>query len=327
MAVPANLEFAADPRFIWCTTGSGAYPLQLLDIKTGRPQTTLLANLTGLGPFKVDAQRNRLVAAVQNKDNAGLAIWDTTGVVPVAVVPLPGMPAAIALHPKDSLAAVLQTGKESTVAFVNLDTGEVTRTLSVGSFISQIFFSPDGSKLAVLGVGNSVWDSVSGEVLYKLPGRGVDPRNPKKDRPGDFNPLSFYEFDRDNRLIAMGLRGEFIRKPGQPAKVPVCLVRYTDNGTDIEVLEPEPADWMNQRPQGDFIALPKPKPDGSSEYEIWHWKTRKLLRTIDGSGKFPGKIAYSPAGDKVAVIGRTGVIRIWDLPASSSPAASVPEQK
>jgi WD40 repeat protein len=238
----------------------------------------------------------------------------------------PSSPYGVAFAPDGHLA--IATGED--VWLMDISTGERLRTFQAKNAIKATF-SPDGSKLAVIGWADNIvrlWDVASGRLLAQW-----EP---------EVRTLSCIAFSADGRLLAAGgYIGVFMWDvtTGQPVDYSVPSTIFEDQIADLDFsptrslmavggnysllyLVNAETHQIVHHFQGEnvheIISLSF-SPDGrrlvsgsaDGEVQIWDAETGRLLGSIIGHAAAADRLAFGLQG-KVIVSLNAGFIRFWD---------------
>ncbi|MBN1536938.1 MAG: WD40 repeat domain-containing protein [Anaerolineales bacterium] len=198
---------------------------------------------------------------------------------------------AVAFSPSDYLMAAAFTSTDywgNSVDFYNTLTWEVTQTLYTGTVL-EIAYSASGGTLASVPdrYAINIWDTKSGDLLYKLPTSFT----------GAINCLTF---SPNGDILATGHYDGSIRiidaKTGQSLK----------NMSTTGIVES-----LVFSPDGHILATGESY--DSTAVKLWRVETGELLRTLEGHTHGVDFVTFSPDGKFLASASYDGTIRIWGI--------------
>jgi WD40 repeat protein len=150
----------------------------------------------------------------------------------------------------------------------------------------DVVWSSDGSQLATLsGIGVSVWDAKTGELLHTF-----------KERPNYINSIAWTQ---DGRLVAFS----FILDNGQ--------IVFWNVQTGEELFNRKGATSYAWIPQGNLLALEL----DNKEIIIWDIRTNKQLYSpLEVCDSYcPGQMVWSPDETRLATTGILDTVIVWDV--------------
>ena len=171
----------------------------------------------------------------------------------------------------------------------DVETGEVLKTINLGSYVGDLAFSPDGRKIAV---GDSsgrvmIWDADSDAELLKF---------------SHGNAVNDVAFSPDGGRIITGSNDK------------TAVIRDAETGAQIRVLQHEDAvSRVAFSPDGGRIATGSV--DG--KLRIWEANSEAEPRILAQRGPILS-LAFSPDGGLIAIGDRGGQARIWDARTGAS---------
>jgi WD40 repeat protein len=201
---------------------------------------------------------------------------------------------------RDPAAAGLQGG----VRLWDLENGKVIRSLRGHKHLAlSVAFSPDGSQVATGGDQNDnslrLWDQRTGRLLWvSATGGGV------------FG----IAFSPDGKLMATG------RSDGRLVLWDAATGKEVRSFVEAGARSGQPA----FSPDGRLLLGVESVDKGGqpvTQVELWDVRTGKLLRTWPD---VLGSAAFAPDGHTVSILGKGGVIWLWDLRQAEGPVAERP---
>lgn len=215
----------------------------------------------------------------------------------VPIRPLPPQPTAAAVGPGGATVAIgSDTGS---VWFVAAATGVARRALGGHSAaVAGFGYAPDGTAVTVGDDGRAiVWDPTTGAEATTLPGPAGHVENAQVSPDGS----TLYTAALGGVVLAWDLTGE--RGFGHSARLERNLLCCDP------LSPPEPA--MALSPDGSRFAVPI----GASTVGLFSTLTLRRLTsfTIGPAGNPITALAWSPAGDTLAVGAHVGVVQTWSV--------------
>jgi WD40 repeat protein len=215
------------------------------------------------------------------------------------------LPSEIAFSPDGRLIAV--NGPEGRLDLMDVDTGDVNRSLDLRGRARSIKFSPDGSLFAAITVetpsDRANWDAIL--TVWSVPGYR-ELFSVKRSFP-DFLDLSFRP-DGTRIATAGGATtvwdartGAVLRTLSGRARV-VSGVAYSHDGRRLATAD------------GDDRTV-----------TLWDPETGQELLTLHGHSESVGSVAFHPGGNQLASAERGGRILLWEVSPESPAASARPE--
>jgi serine/threonine protein kinase len=225
-----------------------------------------------------------------------------------------------------TLACVWNYVGSPTVKLLDVQTGEVRRTLAAESeWVSSLDFSPDGRLLVgTADKGVRVWDVATGEVKQTLKADdkvysvSFSPDGAMLASAGDDKRIVFWDTNSwtRKRTIAEGTYVEdIVFSPDGTLIASGPLIKIWD------VASGELKRTLNAR-EGDFPASIAFSPDGkllasgnlySKTADVWDVQAGKLLRTFSDFTDYVDCVDFSPDGTLIALRSREGSLKIQNV--------------
>lgn len=301
---------------MWCGQGGfGGIAATLLDTKTHGVRTLLPGPDGYLSDLVFDAGHKWALgsfgAGAGNKFQ-GVALWDTTNLQVLALLPTTKRCESIAINSGRPQFAWCEVGS---VHLHNVETGE-DQTIDLKDQSSErLLFSPDGMLLAIQASPISVWDAKTGQHLRDLPSTRDNP-------PSEMGCERVLDIDEQGRILAVGVPNPAFtkQKPQQRAKP---LIRLA---ADMKTWETVIADLEQHgrmalhaaalSPDRRWLAIPEQNVQGggAERIDIWDTQTGARARSLAGHWNHIGQLTFSGDSRLLASISRMGgVIKIWTI--------------
>ena len=194
---------------------------------------------------------------------------------------------------------VVVSGHDAEAVVWHLDTGSTRATLGADQDSAfEIDVSPDGDLVATVSYDNpprvQVWDPESGEEVFTV-------------AEVDFLP-DFITWSPDGQLLAVA-GFDYLDRPGK--------TKIVDRTGELVTELPEEANFrpadVRFTPDGERLVTGRWKVDRSDPtvngLRVWDWATGDVLVDMQ---EFPGEIAVSPDGSRIAATRLAGGGSIWD---------------
>lgn len=292
-----DLSFSPDGRHL-ATAGVFDGLARIIDTDSGQALVTL-EHAPGSKPFIDISPDGSKVVTTATYQSPGLAdqpdppkVWDVDTGELLVTLPLPaddplgvcgGRCAAgqAAFSPDGTHIAV--AGFDGRVTIHDAHTGQTsTATEPLGGWLLAIDWSPDGTLLLTNGFGLDgplVLDAVTGEQLHRLPG-------------GEALSVGNSRFSPGGTLAAVAT-GSTVRIYELPSERLVAELKHRGAARDVAFSS-----------DGTLIATASESGSG-----IWDVATQRQLVRFPGKGAF--SVAFTPNGQRIAVGGTDGAIRLY----------------
>jgi WD40 repeat protein len=222
----------------------------------------------------------------------GVPLWDLTAQRPIAELPETAF--KLAFSPTDSLLAVATWNEadQPVVKLWNVNSRELTATLTNEASLQSLAFSPDGGLLATLDDKGSIrvteWESSHILVRKTL----IPIRRPEA------GVVAF--LPDGHRLAIGGDMGELLLLDLQSGKVTPLQTQTADGVTALAV-----------SPAGDLMAAGFGYTDGT--IGLWELSTGKALEKLTNHTAYVRALAFTPDGRRLVSGGADGTIRVWSV--------------
>ena len=226
----------------------------------------------------------------------------------VAIRPVPLLPAVAAISPDGAAVAIgFQNGS---VAFVDAATGAARRGLGGhGAAVASALYAPDGRTVVTVGDDGKVivWDPGTGAQAAAMPG----PAGHLLDAKASPDGSTLYTSAVGGVVLAWDLTGKrgFGRSARLSPTLPCC-----------DPVSPA-APALAMSPDGSRFAVAI----GASAVGVFSTATLERLEsfTIKPSDDPITALAWSPAGDTIAVGAHSGVVQAWNVDGEPRPVRSL----
>jgi WD40 repeat protein len=195
-----------------------------------------------------------------------------------------------------------------------------------GFGISALSYSPDGTKIAVVGAGRDItlWDAQSGKEIHQFPNKGNQPISLAFSPDGKILATT----GRPCQLWDIATGKELRQLPGHQNAV--RSIAFSPDGKRVATASADAtirlwssASGKEERrieTAGEVCRLAY-SPDGKSiastsmdgVIHFWSPETGKEERQISGHKKAVWGIVFSPDGKRLATSSQDGTLRLWDM--------------
>jgi eukaryotic-like serine/threonine-protein kinase len=267
----------------------------------------------------------RWLASV-SKDHT-VRVWDADQDPEVQTLELPAFPVALALHPREPLAAI--AGNQQAVLLCNLESGAIVTLPAPGEQVLAVAFSSDGRLLASASRDGKIRE-------WQMPG-GTQLR----EWIGHEGPVTALAFQPQTNLLASGGKDGSISfsDPGsgggtagaKPHRGEVSCLAFSADGLFLfsGALDKSLQVWdvANQRPVRPAMEFDQPivnlavAPGGEqiavapreSAITVWDWRRGQRLHALEGHATHANCVTFSHSGRRLVSGGADGVVKLWDL--------------
>jgi WD40 repeat protein len=284
-----GLAFSPDGQTL--ASGGDDKRVNLWNLSTGRIRR-VLPEQNGPVNVVVFSRDGRLL--VSGGDNIKLSDVETGATVRV----LPHMSSTFALSPDGVTLANVQLMR---VEFLNIQTGQVVRTLSGRSLpVTSTAYSPDGRMMVSVSGDLYFWDMVAGQLV---------------NRPGLAHVnANAAVFSADNKLLASGGADGTIKlwdvKTGRELRT------WKGPGGQVNAVAFSPDGKILASGAGSFPLSGFSTSIGTTSAHsvtLWDVATGRELHRFAGEAMYSNSVAFSPDGRLLAVGHGRDTIRLWDV--------------
>jgi WD40 repeat protein len=294
-----GISFTESPDRLWIASQFGPSAVDLIDLETGRIETSLPSPGGILSNVAFDLRRNWIVASFWNGSFQGWILWDVRegNAIPHRTS---GKVRALAIDPERSQIAWAEEGR---IQFLDVPTGETLREFTLPGLIVTMAYSDDGKLFTIRSDGDyAIHDATSGERKVAIPAVRI------QESP-DLFIKDFLGVDAQGRPWATIGGGEL--------KQAQNLVRFDADfkrwDTLIDNIHAGGAIISSDRR---LLAMREFEsyPGGPTPIQIWDVSSAKHVANFPGHWNAIGKVVFSADGKQIATLGRlTDVVKIWSV--------------
>jgi len=272
------LAFSPDGKMLAVANGENLISLLAVHDNTARRDLTGYPQKISSLAYSPDGK----FLAVGSFDNV-VVIWDTTSGTKAKTIALKSPVNTVAFSPDSKLLA--GGTADNAITVWNVDTAAVVSTLSgYPDRVQTVAFSPEGRLLAGADVRGSIrlWNVATSGQLYAVEGAGS----------------GSIAFSPDGKTFAAAA-GDMI------------IIRDTQRGNTLRTFtDTDMISSIAYSPDGNVIAS-----GAGSRIKLWDVTTGKGLVSLKGTTIGDFSVAFSPAGDYLAIGSNDKTVRIWDIKA------------
>jgi WD40 repeat protein len=311
----AGSPVAYSPDGMRLASGGAGNTVKVWDVRSGQ-EALMLGGHAGWDlsvAFSPDGTR-----LVCGGDGGMVKVWDLrTGQESLRFRAHPSRVLSVAFSPDGTRLASVGEDKNSTEPHVPEEVIETTmkvwdartgqEVFTVRGTSGGVAFSPDGTRLASGGQGNTVrvWDARTGQEMLTLHGHNHGVLSVAFSSDGT-RLASGGRDNQDNTVNVWDARTgrEVLTLHGQA--MPVLSLAFSADGTHLASASNSGVEFS---PYRTLIR----SSDFNGTVKVWDLRTGAETLTVHGEAHFVSSLAFSPDGTRLAWGGVDGMVKVWDV--------------